>query len=82
MGSIVERNLAKHGRAAIESAWRHTTDGEAGPPTLRQLVFAMDDELNPVPSRMSLAERKAAEKDEVVRRLRAKAAAMGATDAH
>lgn len=54
----VEEQLAPHGYARVEAAWRRVTsqivDGKR--PTMRQLVFGADAILNPVPNPQKLTE--------------------------
>ena len=72
LGETAVRQVAVHGLAATEAAWREVAADAGGTPTLRQLVLGADDRLDPIPQapRLTAKERKEAELDEARRWLR------------
>ena len=65
-GAKAVEMAAEHGEAEVARSWERITARVAPKhPTLRQLVLGADDELSPIPGRMTEAERKADEQKRI-----------------
>ena len=68
LGAKAVEMAAEHGEAEVAGSWERIAARVAPKhPTFRQLVLGADDELNPIPGRMSETERKADEQKQIDR---------------